>query len=65
MLSTKKKAFVNAIAVSLNFGLETCIIDGCTTYAFIRCSYSTRFYCFEHFIPSPHLHFEADHGDDV
>jgi hypothetical protein len=47
--------FVNTTAVSFNFGLETCLTEGCITFAFIRCSYSTCFYCFEHFIPNPHL----------
>jgi hypothetical protein len=44
--------------------LETCL-DGCTTFSFIWCSYCTRFYCFKHFICSPHLHFDADHDDDL
>jgi hypothetical protein len=58
-------AFVNTIAVSFNFGLETCLVDGRTTFAFIRCSYYTRLYCMEHFIPNRHLTFDADHDDDV
>jgi hypothetical protein len=57
--------FVNTIAVSFNFGLETCLIDGCATFAFVRCSQSTRFYCFQHFIPNPHLYFDDGHDDDV
>jgi hypothetical protein len=36
-------AFVNTTAVSFNFGLETCLIVRCDTFAFIRCSYSTCF----------------------
>jgi hypothetical protein len=57
--------FVNTIAVSFNFGLETCLIDGYVISAFIRCSYYTRLYCFKHFIPNPHLHIDADHNDDM
>jgi hypothetical protein len=54
---------VNMTAVLFTFGLETCFTDGCTTFSFIGCSYSTCFYCFEHFIPNPHLHFDVDHDD--
>jgi hypothetical protein len=39
-------ALINTIAVSFNFGMETCLIHECTTFVFIRCSCCTRFYCF-------------------
>jgi hypothetical protein len=51
-------------AASFNSGLETCLIDECYIFAFVRCSYCTRFYCFEHFIPNPQLHLDTDHDDD-
>jgi hypothetical protein len=58
-------AFVNTTAVSFNFGLETCLSDGCTTFSSIRCHYYILFYYFEHFSPNSQLHFDADHDDDV
>jgi hypothetical protein len=64
-LSTEHDAFLNTIAVSFSFRLQTYIINGCTAFAFISCSYSTGFYVFGHFIPNPHLHFDADRDDNV